>query len=325
MTTGRIRLWLCAGITSATLFAAPGALADATTDKAMAETLFRDGLKLFDEGKVPEACRKLEASLKLDRVGGTLLALGICHEEEGLTATAWQELLAALSMAKAKGRADREKTAREHLDALEPKLSKLTIVVPPAARAAGLEVRLDGTLVPEAGWGSATPVDPGMHAIVVSAPGRKEWKASVTIGKVADKQTLEVIPLDPAPPSTGSPSKDLGAPVVTSNDTSGRRNLGWVGVGVGGAFAAAAVGSFLLANKSTDDLKAYRNGNCRLTCDDGDRVASVRRWEAMTWISGGLSLAALGVGVTLVVTSSSSSTTVAVRPAVNGFSVVGAF
>jgi len=294
---------------------------DAAANKALAETLFRDGQKLFEEGQIPQACRKLEASLKLERAGGTMLSVAICHEEEGLTGSAWSEFHEAISMAKAKGRADREKTALEHLDGLEPKLSKLAISVAPNARTKGLEIRVDGTLVPEEGWGSLTPVNPGEHVVVATAPGKKERRTTVVVGKMADRKTVELESLE-----DGAPIPETKGSVATRDETpDGSRTLGWISVGVGGAFAAGAVGFFVLGNHAADDLRNFRNENCRLTCDDGDRVSTVKRWDALTWISGGLAVASIGTGVVLLLSSPSQPKAIALKASVGSLSISGSF
>src|SRR5262245_49529895 len=71
---------------------------------AHAEELFRDGKRLMTEGKYAEACPKLAESHRLDPAGGTLLTLGLCHEAEGRTATAWAELKEAAAIGKQTGR-----------------------------------------------------------------------------------------------------------------------------------------------------------------------------------------------------------------------------
>src|SRR5437762_12184782 len=98
-------------------------------DAAAAEALFREGRALMDAGNYAAACPELEESYSQDPGTGTLLALGICQEHAGHTASAWATYAEVATRAKADGRADREQAAREHMAALDPKLSHLTIEV----------------------------------------------------------------------------------------------------------------------------------------------------------------------------------------------------
>jgi len=84
-----------------------------------------------------------------------------------------------------------------HAAALEKTLSRLAIVVPPAVGTlGGFVVRRDGEEVGPATWGSALPVDPGVHAIEASASGKLVWKTTVMVGPVGQKETVTVAPLD---------------------------------------------------------------------------------------------------------------------------------
>src|SRR6188768_3528832 len=96
-------------------------------DATLAESLFRDGKKLMTAGDYAKACPKLAESYAQDPATGTLLALAVCFEEQGKLASAWTTYSEVASRARAEGRVDREQAAREHVTALAPRLSMLTI------------------------------------------------------------------------------------------------------------------------------------------------------------------------------------------------------
>ena len=123
-------------------------------DKATSEALFSDGRRLMSQGNYREACPKFEASLKLDPGVGAMLNLADCYEKNGQTASAWAEFREAISAARAAGSKDREDLARQRASALEPKLSRLTIVAGKQAA----QVTRDGTPVDSAAFGTAMPM-----------------------------------------------------------------------------------------------------------------------------------------------------------------------
>ncbi|HEY3353006.1 MAG TPA: hypothetical protein VGQ83_07140 [Polyangia bacterium] len=200
MSASRLRLPLLA-LCAAAVLLAPGRARSAPSaeELALAETLFRDARRLMRESRFAEACPKLEESQRLDPGGGTLLNLGLCHEGEGRTATAWAELTEALALARRAGRADREQLAREHLDGLRGRLSFLVVAVPRAADVRGLEVRRGPTAIRRPAWGTPLPVDPGPLELVVSAPGRlsRTFTATARVGQEVTV-TLAPLTLDPA-------------------------------------------------------------------------------------------------------------------------------
>ncbi|HEY3355680.1 MAG TPA: hypothetical protein VGQ83_20680 [Polyangia bacterium] len=203
-------------VAAACLLAALPAGADAQPrpqDLTLAETLFQEGRRLMGEGRFAEACPKLAESQRLDPGGGTLLNLGLCHEGEGRTATAWTELKAALDIARRDGRADRVSLIERRLAALEPRLARLRIA-PADPTGPALELRLDGTILAAVALGLAFPVDPGPHTVQAGAPGRSWFSRSViaTAGQVID--VLVPALAAPAPPPRPAPAAGWGEPDV---------------------------------------------------------------------------------------------------------------
>ncbi len=202
-------------------FAAIAAGADASAqgkgDKVAAEALFQEGRRLLDEGRLEQACPKLAESQQIDPAVGTLLYLGDCYERSGKTATAWATFHSAASAAAAAGQAPRQKIALDKATALEPKLSRMTVVVPSESQIEGLEIKRDGLVLGRPIWGTAVPVDPGDHELIVSAPGRTTWKTTVKVAAGAAKESVSIPVLEKAPEAAGAvtpPAGDSSAAAV---------------------------------------------------------------------------------------------------------------
>ncbi|HEY8038326.1 MAG TPA: tetratricopeptide repeat protein [Polyangiaceae bacterium] len=213
------------------------ARAQDASSQAAAEALFREGRTLYDAGKYPEACAKFAESQRLDPAPGTQLNLAGCYEKNGQTASAWVTFKAAMGAAHQKGRADWEELARQRVAALEPTLSRLTIVV--NATAEGLIVRRDGADVGRAEWGTAIPVDPGTHVVEAQAPQRKPLREPVEVGGNGGTATVTLPELAPeatevaGTTSDGSTQRAIGLVVA---------GVGVVGLGIGSAFGLVAMG-----------------------------------------------------------------------------------
>ncbi|WP_146647378.1 hypothetical protein [Labilithrix luteola] len=142
--------------------------------QARAERLFEEGRALLDAGRFQEACPKLEESERLDAGGGTRLNLALCHERTGRLAAAYADYEESLGRALHDGRADRERFAREHLAALEPRIPTISIVGASGA------ILVDGVELHVA-EGARLRVDPGVHVVVV--PGGPRWTISLAEGE----------------------------------------------------------------------------------------------------------------------------------------------
>lgn len=190
------------GSRSFVIVALLGSIASAQPAVVDAEALFREGRRLLKEGKVAEACEKLDASARLDESVGTLLNVGDCREKNGQLATAWEAFTDAAATARDK-HDNREPVARQRAAALEPRLSYVTITIGDADRVPGLAIARDGVPVELARWAQGVPLDAGRHEIVGSADGYQPWRTNVDIAGEGEKQRLVVPRLDriaPPPP-----------------------------------------------------------------------------------------------------------------------------
>jgi hypothetical protein len=275
---------------------APSAWAD-SGDAAAAEALFSEGKRLMDEGKYAEACPKLAESQRLDPGTGTLLNLATCYENAGQVASAWSTWLSAASSARTAGQSDREILAREQATALEPKLGRLTIVVPPEKRPQGLTVERDGVALSHATWGTALPTDAGEHRIVVKAPGYEPYEtAAIVVDGQAAEITIPELVKAPEPP----PAPAEAAPAAVPADQgagSTTRTLGYVlgGVGIVGLGVGTVFG--ILAINTNDQSKAECLEPAYTSCNaDGVTL----RNQAMTY--GNVSTVAIIAGAALTAT-----------------------
>jgi len=218
---------------------------------AQAQVLFDEGKRLMDAESYAAACPKLAESQRLDPGNGTLARLATCHEKQGKTATAWSEFAELVTSAQRAGQADRERFARQRIAVLEPRLSRLTIIVPAdVATTAGLVVQRDAIAVGVAAWGVGIPVDPGDHTVEVSAPGKQGWSTHVLIGAANDAKQVAVPALAPTP-APAAPVAVVepppSAPVVADvrTDSSSRSTQKTWGLIVGAAgIAGLGVGSY---------------------------------------------------------------------------------
>lgn len=202
----------CAVAAASVLAFTPVARADASpADKAAAEALFEHAKGLMKEGKYAAACPKFAESLRLDGGIGITLYLADCYQKVGKTASAWAEFRDAAAQAKLAGQTDREKKARERAVALEPLLNRVSIALEPGADVPGIEVKRNGGLIPQALWGTPIPLDPGDHAIEVTAPGKQTWTFLLHVGGAQVAAMSVVVPvlknLPPPPERTVEPKK----------------------------------------------------------------------------------------------------------------------
>jgi hypothetical protein len=276
------------------------------TSNAAAESLFQEARKLAEAKKYGEACPKFLASYKLAPSNGTLLNLADCYEKNGQIASAWARFHEALANAQKLNRADREKTARDRADKLEPRLIRLTIV----AKDRDVDVKLDGNALDSAVLGTPVPVDPGKHTVDASAKGKKPWSSTVEVSEKNRSPSLDIPALEDEPtaaPPTGDEKK--GRVVETpGNDDGGGSNMKTIGIAVGAVgLAGIGVGSFFGIRASEKWKEAKTHCNSSYECDQTgveltDQARSSGNIATLGFIAGGALLVA---GVVLFFTAPS--------------------
>ena len=297
------------------LFVASVGFASTPEQQALAEALFRDAKTLMKAGDFAHACPKLEESQRIDPAGGTILNLAYCHEQLGKTATAWAEYHLALTAAREKKRDDRIQVAEEGISRLEPKLSYVVV------RVSGDEktrVTLDAQELTNASWNVRLPVDPGAHVIRAELPGAEPWSLEIQIGTTPAVKEITVPAL--------VVRKDENAKGTTI--TVGTPTSVYVLAGVGVVLVGATVVARLEVGSAHDDRRALCLSENTLTCDDAG-LSAVHRWEAISFVTGGLAAVSFGAAAYVYLsgrsTEPSPSAYVRLAPSLGGLQVQGVF
>jgi hypothetical protein len=299
-----------------------------TRDPGAAQALFDQGRELVRQGKYDKACPKLLESNRLDPGIGTQFHLADCYEQAGKVASAWATFLDVASQARAAGQSERETAASRRAQNLEPRLPRLTIVVPESSRAPGLEIRRAGTAIGDAQWGTPVPVDPGEIEIVAAASGRQTLRQSLRLeeGKTVTFNLPTLAEQDTAAPATTaggeapSPEAPAAAEAEPQNGepSAGGSKTPWVialasagvvGVGVGGVFG-------LMAKSQNDESVEHCAPNDPNACDGRgvelrNNAIADGNVSTIAFIVGGAALA--GAGLLLVLDSGSKTETGARR------------
>lgn len=246
-----------AGIVVGAVMAASLVTLPARADKvADAEELFRRAKALMAQNRPAEACPLFQESYRSEPAPGTLLNLALCHEAIGKIASAWGEFRSAEQQARAANppREDRIKLAREHAEALEPRLSRIKIVVPPEARVPDLVVKIDGETKSEVLW-SGVAVDPGTRIVEASATGKKPLAIKVKVDDEGVLQSVTIpalaeLPVAVAAPGAGGTTDVRELEEYASNRA--KRTTGFVigGIGLATLAAGAAFGIAAIVNDS---------------------------------------------------------------------------
>ncbi|RYZ06760.1 MAG: hypothetical protein EOO73_14510 [Myxococcales bacterium] len=257
--------------------AAPAVAEDEEQVRALAQQLFDEAEALLSAKHVAEACPKYAASYRLDPHLGVLIYLAECYEHNGQLASAWGAFREAEGMAQAR-KDQRLSYARDRIDALTPRLSRLTVSVPTETRVEGLTLYRSGLELLPAAWGTPTPTDPGSYVLEAKAPGRRHWTTSVvvppeggtvnvtvpvlapgaedllpvTAAPAPAPAPVQTVPTARAPQTTPPDAPRPTPPLVSAESSAGASDvsrrvtalalggLGFVGLGVGGALGVGA-------------------------------------------------------------------------------------
>ena len=304
---------------SATLFASALLLASASAragDPAAAREQVKIGYELAQKGKCEEAIPHFLESIKLDIKAVTLINLAACEEKTNKLADAIGHWVEARSRAQVENNSAIQEEAEKKAKALEARIPKLTVALPPNAPK-DAEVVRDGVALGSASFGVPLPVNPGSHTLVVRAKGVEDAPTTVTLAE-AESKTVQLKlgtpkPVDVAPPVAVVPpgGKPADEP---SKGTSSIAYVGFgvaaVGLGVGMITGVLALGA---ASEAKDECP---NGVCSSpqAKDDAESGKTMGTISTIGFIVAGVG-AAIGVyGLVWGTPKSSASVGLSVGP-----------
>ncbi len=253
--TGIIGTVVAASLTASSLAsAAPETSPTPEANLARADALFTAAKQLRDAGLYEDACPKFAETEELEPGVGVSLYLADCYQHTGRSANAWAEFRKAekLALDRKDKRAD---VARARADALEAKLTRLTIAVSDPEKHVGLEITVDGTRIRPDSWNAMLPTDPGAHAVAIAEPGQPARTLNVHLDEGSNLtvpifESPGVAPAPSAAPSTPAPAAATEpAPDAPVNRSGAVRT--YVGIGLLGAGAVSvAIGAAYLDAKN---------------------------------------------------------------------------
>ena len=301
----------------------------AYADDATAKALFDEGKTLMAEGKYGDACKKLEASYRMNRLSGTGGMLGLCFEKIGRFASAWSAYRDSAAIAERQGNAERAAVARQSAKDLEPKLAWLTLDARAALTTPGVTITIDGSELPVAALGSPIPVDSGPHVLAATAFDYKRWQQTIEIDD-AEKQAVTI------PALVEDPTRRLALEArqrEIDKLVRRRKTIAYSLTGGGVAALGVAAGFGLSARGQWNDAKAagcVATGQCP---DDrskqlGESAATRANVATAAGIAG---LVMIGAGIAVYVTAPSSRVlegpriTPAITPTSAGVALEGRF
>jgi len=301
---------------------ASAAGAQPSTDHAKAVELFEDGRRFMTDHDPARACAAFAESIRLEPLAaGTMLNLGLCHQQLGQFKTAlyW--------FRKAQSRATEtdpplpayEQEAREHTTYLATVVATIRIDVP-AGAARDARVTIDDEPVRAEDF-ARVEVDAGHHVLVATAPGKAMVRKELDVTGRGGQVVAIAFPDADQP---GAPAPPAPPPGIVEPPGPPRRVALYVALGAG-ALLGSSVGLTLY------EKHVYNQNQSAAMHGDRSALAETRHATEIARDYGtGIAVAGLiagGVAAYLFLTTPDERTVVAptLAPGHAGAVVIGRF
>ncbi len=242
------------------------------TEIAVARSHFDRAVAAENEGRWRDAIEDLNKAIAIKETAGLRYHLGFAKENLGLLVEAMLEYERAAGLIRSGVTTEEiQRFLTPKLEEVRKRVPRLTVQIPPDVKDA--ELRIDGTPVKRELLGTPLPLNPGTHALVVFASGRRPFHVQVSLGEgTAVSQAVELVPdaVSPVGPvsTTRPPEPNRPQPVAVGSGSGRTWTLiaesavvaAGLGVGVGYLIASSA------AQHDIDDAQA-RVGSSSNACE----------------------------------------------------------
>lgn len=278
-------------------------------DVAIARQLAIQGVEAVESGNCKDGVQLLERAEKMHHAPVHLQFIARCRYREGRLVMAtelWRQIAregapAGASPALVNAVAE----ANAQLQRTLPRLARTTFRT--TGEYPGLELRLDGTVLPQEILGGSQLLDPGPHELTATAPGYTPWQRGWTLTEGGNAEIVVTLAAAEGTPGPG--------PAVATGEGSGAGyppwfgTAGWITASTGAAALVGGTVALLARNSRRNELESdCPNKECRdmEQAELDDRKSSI---EGLTtaanvlFFGGGVLLAG---GVTLIVLDKTS-------------------
>ena len=197
-------------LASAAGLAAPPGSGDAESKRS---ALYKEGVALSDSGNWAEALNRFQQVVAIRSSPPALFSLAEAEQHVGRYASSETHYRAALADARSTHDARVQAAAEKAIGAVVPHVPHLVVRV--ATEAPNRQATVDGA---PASLGAPYAVDPGDHAVVVTADGMRPFQRKVHAedGQSIDvSATLVALEPGPSPTATAAPSTTAEPPPTT--------------------------------------------------------------------------------------------------------------
>jgi hypothetical protein len=247
----------------------------------------KQGYALKQANDCPRAIPHLQQSLRLSPTPKAMLNLADCELRTGDLTGAREHAAAGRTLAVLQNQPELVTVADAQVAAIEGRLGWLTIRLSPAAPA-GTQVTRDRNILPSGAMGIPEAVNPGPHAIVVSAPAHAPRQVTVTL---AEGERTEV-------------TVEAGPALVTAEATT-RSSAGngpsipfYAALGVGVVGLAVGIGTGVAGQSKHAALEGECSGGGACPASAGgdiDDFHTLKTVSTVAYAAGGAGLVAAAV------------------------------